>query len=133
MKKSAYLLLLFLPLLSGCSPPLDAPTAFNVAGLYQLIWYSSKTISDDNPAGTLQATEVNEDHINLIVKGQSGKVKISYSYTNVLVAITNSNSGQVDYNLSYNKRLIGSAHVDGVSRSIVFTPSSTLRIEGLEL
>lgn len=133
MKTSSYWLLLFLILLSGCNPRVDARTASNVAGLYQLIWYSSKTVSDDNPAGTLQATEVNGDHINLMVKGQSGKVKISYTYTNVLVTTVTSNSGQVDYNLSYNKRLIGSAHVDGVSRYVIFTPSSTLRIEGLEL
>ena len=121
-------------MMSDCSPPVNTLTAFSVAGLYQLIWYSSATISDDDPAGTMQATEIDNDHINLAVIGQSGKIKINYAYTNVLVAETNSNqSGQITYSLTYKKQLLGSARVDGVSRYVILTPTSKLRLEGLEL
>lgn len=92
------------------------------------------SISDYNPGGTVEAFEVDEDHINLWVKGQSGKAKINYNYSNVLVTSTGiGNSGEATYTLTYKKQIIGSAHVDGVSRSIVLTPSSSLRMEGLEL
>ena len=132
MKKVTYFLLLSLT--SGCSSTVDLPTAFNVAGVYQLIWYSSATVSDDNPSGTMQATQIDNDHINLVVKGQSGKVKINYTYTNVLVSETNSGkSGQVNYSMTYKKQLIGSARVDGVSRYVILTPTSKLRLEGLDL
>ena len=132
MKKVTYFLLLSLT--SGCNSTVDLPTAFNVAGVYQLIWYSSATVSDDNPSGTMQATQIDNDHINLVVKGQSGKVKINYTYTNVLVSETNSGkSGQVNYSMTYKKQLIGSARVDGVSRYVILTPTSKLRLEGLDL
>ena len=82
----------------------------------------------------MQASEIDNDHINLVVKGQSGKIKINYAYTNVLVAKTNaSQSDQTIYSLTYKKQLIGTVRLDGVSRYVILTPILKLRMEGLEL
>ena len=82
----------------------------------------------------MQATQIDNDHITLIVKGQLGKVKLNYSYPNVLVAeATSSKPGQAIYSLTYKKQLIRSVRVDGVSRYVILMPTSKLRMEGLEL
>ncbi|AKD53693.1 hypothetical protein [Spirosoma radiotolerans] len=134
MKTLPYILTLLICLINGCRPSISTRVALDVAGTYQLILFSSSTTTDDNPSGTVQATEFDGNHINLVVKGQSGKVNINYAYSNVVVTETTaSHSGQIDYTLTFKKQLIGSAHFDGVSRSIVVTPSSKLRLEGLEL
>ena len=134
MRKSACLLVLLIPFVGSCVSSVDASISFNIAGVYEMIWYSNATVSDDNPGGTLQAVEVDNDHINLLVKGQSGKIKVNYTYNNVLVINTSTgNADQITYNLSYKNRIIGSARVDGVSRYIILNPSSALRIEGLDL
>lgn len=136
MKRSVYsfVLLWFTVGLSNCKPDLGGPTAFNVAGVYQLIWYIRATTSDDNPSGTIQVTQVDEDHINLVIEGQSGKTKIKYTYNDVIVSDNGDDSnGQITYNLTYKKKVIGTARIDGVSRYLVLTPSNNLRLEGLEL
>lgn len=120
--------------MDSCRPSINKLTAFNVIGTYQLIWYSTATMSDVHPLGTIMALAVDENLINLVVKGQSGKININYAYSHVLVTNTgNGNSGQSTYNLTYKKHSIGSARVDGVSRTIRLNPTAALRIEGVEL
>lgn len=129
-----FVLLWFTIGLSNCKPDLGGPNAFNVAGVYQLTWYTRANASDDNPNGTIQVIQIDEDHINLIIEGQSGKTKIKYTYNDVSVTDNGDDSnGQITYNLTYKKKIIGTAHIDGVSRYIVLTPNANLRLEGLEL
>ena len=135
MKKCVYLsLLVWISAgLYNCHSEFDGPTAFSVSGVYQLIWYTRASLSDDNPSGTIQVIQIDEEHINLIIQGRSGKTKMNYTYNNVDVTITNDSGGQVTYNLTYKKHIIGTARVDGVSRYLILTPSANLRLEGLEI
>ena len=112
----------------------DSPTAFNVAGLYQLTGYHTSTLSDDNPTGTLNATQIDNQHLNLVVKGTSGKIKINYSYLNVVVISTGQvNLGQDTFTLLYKGHPIGVAGNDAISRYLTLTPSSTVRLDFLDI
>ena len=132
MKHIAYFLFGWL-LISACHPAVDASTAYNVAGSYQLISYSTPTIADSNPTGTVSATQVDEQHVNLVVKGSSGKVKISYSYANVFVASTDPTNPYPDsYTLLYKGRTIGVAGHDAISSYIEINPSASIRLKGVD-
>ena len=133
MKKISFLLLFGWSLLSACHPTVDASTAYNVAGSYQLISYTTPTIVDDDPTGTVSAALLDEQHVNLVVKGTSGKVKISYSYANVFVASADpANPGQDSYTLLYKGRKIGVAGNDAISRYIELYPSTSISLKGVE-
>ncbi|MVM37411.1 hypothetical protein GO730_06865 [Spirosoma sp. HMF3257] len=133
MKKGFYWSVVGLILLSSCHPSIEVSTAYNVAGIYQLTGYTTSTTGDDNPDGTMNATLIDEQHINLIVKGTSGKVKINYSYANVLVVRANQTTvGQDTYNLLYKGRQIGIAGNDAISRYVELYPSATITIKGVE-
>ena len=121
-------------ILNACHPAVDASTAYNVAGIYQLVGYTTPTISDDNPNGTVSAALIDEQHISLVVKGTSGKTKISYSYANVLVSTTGQTSpGRDSYRLLYKGRQIGVASNDAISRYINVSPSSGIQLTSIEL
>ncbi|GAB3037985.1 hypothetical protein [Spirosoma pulveris] len=119
--------------LSACHPSVDPCTACSVAGSYQLITYSSATSSDDNPTGTTIATQVDPQHVTIVVKGNSGKLKLNYTYSNVLVKVSDPTAiPQTSYTLLYKGHPIGEAGSDGISRYLDLTPSSLIRISALE-
>ena len=120
-------------LLSACHPTVDASTAYNVAGAYQLSSYITSTVTDNDPTGTVSAAQVDEQHVSLVVKGSSGNVKISYSYVNVFVASTDPMNPYPDsYTLLYKGRKIGVAGHDAISSYIEITPSTSISLKGVE-
>ncbi|QDK79583.1 hypothetical protein EXU85_13610 [Spirosoma sp. KCTC 42546] len=133
MKKIIFFLGLGCSLFTACQPSVEASTAYNVAGVYQLVGYTTPTIGDDNPTGTVSATQIDGQHVNLVVKGTSGKVKITYLYNNVyVVSASQAIAGQDTYSLLYKGHQIGVAGNDAISRYVELYPSTTITLKGIE-
>lgn len=66
---------------------------------------------------------VDEQHVDLIVKGTSGKAKIAYSYRNVNIVETGRNYlGEETFSLVYKKNQIGIINSDEQGHYISITP-----------
>lgn len=132
--KRAILLLLAGGCLLGCDSSVDASKAFNVVGVYQLVLYKTSTALDESPSGTIRATQVDHQHVNLVIKGVSGKVKLNYAYQNVFIMDSDTlHSEAATYVLVYKGRPIGLAGMDGISRYLLVNPAPGVSIQGDEL
>lgn len=116
-------------LLAGCSASAIGPgTASAINGLYQFAEYATATSLDTNPAGTATVTATDDTHVTILVKGMSGKTRVTYSYTNVIV----DGPGPDAYPLIYKGHTIGEAGNDGLNRYLTLTPNSSIVIKSVE-
>ncbi|WP_288424973.1 hypothetical protein [uncultured Spirosoma sp.] len=116
-------------LLAGCSASAIGPgTASSINGSYQFAEYSTATSLDMNPTGTATVTATDDTHVDILVKGMSGKTRVTYSYTNVVV----DGPGPDSYTLLYKGHTIGEAGNDGLNRYLTLTPSSSIIIKSIE-
>lgn len=81
-----------------------------------------------NPTGTATVTTTDDTHVSILVKGISGKTRITYSYTNVVV----DGPGPDAYSLLYKGRSIGEAGNDGLNRYLTLTPASNVILRSVE-
>ena len=133
MKKHLYLFFLIGLFFSHCEQPGMEPLAFNIAGSYQLLEYNTATASDTNPSGAISITQTDKQHVNVAVKGVSGKMKITYSYQGVVVTSGGqNNTGQYTYQLAYKGHQIGEAGNDGVVRYVNLSPSAKVILKAEE-
>ena len=115
--------------LAGCSEPAIGPgTASAINGLYQFVEYATATSLDTNPTGTATVTATDDTHVAILVKGVSGKTRVTYSYTNVIV----DGPGPDAYSLIYKGHTIGEAGNDGLNRYLTLTPNSSIIIKSIE-
>ncbi|MCX6215650.1 hypothetical protein [Spirosoma sp.] len=102
--------------------PNIAPSS-RIAGAYKFTQYSTITKDDPAPVGLVTLTEVDEQHVDLTVKGASGKLKITYAYRNVSVIANGRNYlGEDTFSLVYKKNQIGIISSDEQGRYISLTP-----------
>ncbi len=114
--------------LAGCSSAIGPETAPLITGMYSFAEYTTATASDIQPLGTATVTATDDSHVSILVKGTSGKTKISYSYTNVSV----NGPGPDAYTLLYKGKSIGEAGNDGLNRYLTLTPATSIILKAIE-
>jgi len=115
--------------LAGCSASTIGPgTASAINGQYQFAEYATATSLDTNPTGTATVTATDDTHVTILVKGTSGKTRITYSYTNVIV----DGPGPDAYLLLYKGHTIGEAGNDGLNRYLTLTPATNVILKSIE-
>ncbi|WP_080057508.1 hypothetical protein [Spirosoma aerolatum] len=120
-------------LVIGCGHYVRPSIAQATAGSYQLDQYSTANLSDNNPTGTIQVTEISPDLINITVMGTSGKTKFTYTYSNVDVVLTGQNAFDQDmFSLIYKGKYLGQAGSDGISRFIEIYPTPRITLRAIE-
>ncbi|QMW05466.1 hypothetical protein [Spirosoma foliorum] len=128
MKKVTILLFISFYLISSCTQSISPTTVFDVVGSYELTEYQTTSLIDETPTGTVSITQVDNQHVNILVKGTSGKTKINYSYSNVTVVAYDKEA----YSLQYKGKQIGLAGNDGISRYVSLYPTTTITIQAVE-
>ncbi len=127
MKKRIYVFLSF-GLLIACDSGIDSDNGFAVAGSYQLIGYIAPGKSDENPTGEITVKQLDNQHVNIQIKGTAGNTKITYSYPTVVVV----SLARDQYILQVKGRTIGEAGNDGISRYITVKPTSSIVVKAIE-
>ncbi|MCK8494913.1 MULTISPECIES: hypothetical protein [Spirosoma] len=108
---------------NACSSPPNIAPSSRIAGSYKFTQYSTASKDDLAPVGLVTLTVVDEQHIDLIVKGSSGKSKIDYSYHNVDVVNDERNYlGEDTFSLIYKKSQIGIVTSNEQGHYISLTP-----------
>jgi|GEM_PF-2046422 len=115
--------------INACSPtPTIAPSS-RIAGSYKFTQYSTASKDDLAPVGLVTLTVVDEQHVDITVKGTSGKSKIAYAYRNVNIIENGRNYlGEDIFRLVYKKNQIGFINSDeqGYYISLMPKPYVTL-------
>lgn len=128
MKKVIILLLLSCYVLSSCTQSVSPTSIFDVVGSYEITEYQTTSLLDETPTGTVSVTQVDNQHVTILVKGTSGKTKINYSYSGVTVVAYDKEA----YSLQYKGKQIGLAGNDGISRYVSLYPTNTITIQAVE-
>ncbi|QJD79328.1 hypothetical protein [Spirosoma rhododendri] len=114
--------------LASCATAIGPETAPYITGSYSFAEYTTATASDIQPIGTAVITATDDSHVSILVKGTSGKTRISYSYSNVSV----NGPGPDMYTLLYKGKPIGEAGNDGLNRYLTLTPTSSIILKAIE-
>jgi hypothetical protein len=114
--------------LAGCSSSIGPETAPLITGSYLFAEYTTAITLDTQPTGTATVTATDDSHVSILVKGTSGKTKISYSYTNVSV----NGPGPDAYSLVYRGKSIGEAGNDGLNRYLTLNPTASTMLKAIE-
>lgn len=115
--------------INACSPFHTIAPASRIAGSYKFTQYSTASQDDLAPVGLVILTVVDEQHVDITVKGTSGKSKITYSYRNVNIIEDGRNYlGEDIFSLVYKKNQIGiiSSDEQGYYISLMPKPYVTL-------
>ncbi|SFF19090.1 hypothetical protein [Spirosoma endophyticum] len=111
--------------INACSPAPNIAPSSRIAGSYKFTQYSTASKDDLAPMGLVTLTIVDEQHVDLIVKGSSGKSKIAYSYQNVNIIESGRNYlGDDTFSLVYKKNQIGIINSDEQGHYITLTPKA---------
>ena len=122
MRKRFFLILALL-WISACSPVPNIAPASRIAGSYKFTQYSTASQDDLAPVGLITLTVVDEQHVDLTVKGSSGRSKIAYSYRNVSLVETGRNYlDEETFSLVDRKNQIGIINSDEQGHYISLTP-----------
>ncbi len=127
MNKRIYIFL-SLGLLIACDSEIESDNAFAVAGSYQFIEYQAPGKADDNPTGDVIVKQLDNQHVNIQVKGGAGSTKVAYSYPSVVVV----SLARDQYILQVKGKTIGEAGNDGISRYVTIKPTSSIVIKAIE-
>ncbi len=127
MNKKVYIFL-SLGLLIACNSEIDSDDAFAVAGSYQFTEYQAPGKADENPTGDVIIKQLDNQRVNIQVKGVAGNNKVTYLYPTVIVV----SLARDQYILQVKGRTIGEAGNDGVSRYVTIKPTSSITIKAIE-
>ncbi|GAB3959393.1 hypothetical protein GCM10028805_55420 [Spirosoma harenae] len=120
--------------LSGCGHTSVRPhVASATVGAYQLTQYTTESLADNQPKGTIRVDELTSEVINITITGAVGKTPFNYFFENVDVVFSGQNAFDQDmYVLLYNDEYIGQAGSDGLGRFIEVYPTSQITLRAAE-